>query len=695
MAFELEALVGHLYIAGGRSISTNPPGALAETAPRSAARGRAGDTFFTLIVPAGSIAPMSFYEQMAKLAAERYFSVAGSVPNALRTVFQMMNRNLYEHNQEQGAGGQQFEAGMIAAVLRDEDLYVGRAGAVLSVLQTTGLTLTLPEDPADDAALFSTPLGALPEPEIKMMRYGVNLGSRVVLSDASVADISRSDLSSILLQNDLEAVLDGLRDGIATQGQLMLMELVPFERQVPLAAPGESSSEVRAKLNAARAEVDADERAVRRREASLGKLFGKISARLAAQGAAGLERLDRLLERLMPLPNPDSNRGVASGTVTLAVVLIPIVMVIIVIGFWVSNLGETDFEQCLGELQDASSLARSIDSSNRSSLLSSWNAALRVVDICESLRPGDATVAAMRDEAQDLIDLLNNVQRRVASPLTALENATITRLRLQGLDMYALDAESDLVYRIKLNDDGRSIARQEPVPSMRRGATVDGLSIGQIVDIAFDDKSGDLALIDENGTLVRCSPQFIMDCNAQRVLAVDRWEQPTALTVWERRLYILDSEVGQIWRYDASGSSYASPPREYFAGEARPNLRNVVDFTISADGAIFILYSDGVMKKYVGGIDNPFTFSGFNEGSELAGNRTEGFAMNDSQFAPAFYIISRRARTVFETTLAGTFIDSYQAFEQDKLELLSSVAVYPAQNILYLASGNAIFTIQK
>ena len=88
----------------------------------------------------------------------------------------------------------------------------------------------------------------------------------------------------------------------------------------------------------------------------------------------------------------------------------------------------------------------------------------------------------------------------------------ITRLRLQGTDLYALDDKNDLVYSIKLSDDGTEPLRQEPISLMRIGAAHEGgYTIGQIVDIAFDDFSGDLAMLDRNGTLVRCSPQFILN----------------------------------------------------------------------------------------------------------------------------------------------------------------------------------------
>jgi hypothetical protein len=80
MPFVFEALVGHLYIVGGRSISASPPGALVEVAPKKAARGRETDTFFALVLPSSdSPAPTAFYDQLAQLAAERFFSSSGSV----------------------------------------------------------------------------------------------------------------------------------------------------------------------------------------------------------------------------------------------------------------------------------------------------------------------------------------------------------------------------------------------------------------------------------------------------------------------------------------------------------------------------------------------------------------------------------------------------------------------------------------
>ena len=138
MAFDFEALVGHLYMVGGRSLSTQPPGMLVEVAPKKAARGRELDTIFVLVTPSGDVtAPAAFYDQMANLAAERYFNSTGSVTAGLRAVFNSLNQDLVEHN---GEGKRHYEANLVCSVLKDNELFLARAGA--------GVAASLPRTPA-------------------------------------------------------------------------------------------------------------------------------------------------------------------------------------------------------------------------------------------------------------------------------------------------------------------------------------------------------------------------------------------------------------------------------------------------------------------------------------------------------------------------------------------------------------------
>ena len=96
MAFDFEALAGHLHVAGGRVINAGPPGYLVEAAPQRPARGRETDTFFGLVMPgSGRPAPAAFYERMVQVASEDYFESSGSVTAGIRTLLHNLNDNLY------------------------------------------------------------------------------------------------------------------------------------------------------------------------------------------------------------------------------------------------------------------------------------------------------------------------------------------------------------------------------------------------------------------------------------------------------------------------------------------------------------------------------------------------------------------------------------------------------------------------
>src|SRR5512143_2473454 len=94
-AANLEALVGHLFVVGGRSISSASPGAIAMAAPRRAARGRDSDTMFGLLsLSAEQRQPASFYEQLTGDLSNKYFSTTGSLTSALREAIGTVNSSL-------------------------------------------------------------------------------------------------------------------------------------------------------------------------------------------------------------------------------------------------------------------------------------------------------------------------------------------------------------------------------------------------------------------------------------------------------------------------------------------------------------------------------------------------------------------------------------------------------------------------
>ncbi|MGB1288550.1 MAG: hypothetical protein ACPG7F_18590, partial [Aggregatilineales bacterium] len=467
MAFELEALVGHLYVAGGRTINTSPPGALVEVAPQKAARGRETDTFFVLVIPSGETAPTSFYQQMALMATERFFKTSGSVTSALRDVFNTLNNNLFEHNH---SGRKHYEAAMVCAVLRGSDLYLARAGAALSLLRYSGETLTLPESLADEEAVYTPPLGVQPIPDVQMKRHTIDSGSRLLLVDSSLTEITTERINQALTAGDITQLLGDLQTLISRQIRMMAIEFVPAEDSITMpVAEGESTTDIAAELAAARSkaqqmqimaaaqEQEAAERRARRSRTEKMRDQNRQRAGKAVRSAGNsLNAMSELSGKLFARPikvdeEKQERPRLSARFITFAIFLLPVSIVAVVLLSWLTNMGSTRFEQCVQETVGAANTARTMDSSNPQGVLVAWTNVVQIADRCNNIREADPTVNTLRTEAQNAIDGVNNIRRRDGILLATMpENAQLTKLLIQGLTLYALDSANSLVYQISI-----------------------------------------------------------------------------------------------------------------------------------------------------------------------------------------------------------------------------------------------------
>lgn len=705
MAFELEALVGHLYVAGGRTIRTNPPGALVEAAPRSAARGREIDTFFALVLPSGTFAPNTFYEQMSLMAAERYFSSSGSVTSVLREVLNTLNHNLFEHNR---SGRRHYEAHMFCAVLRGEELYVARVGAATMLMWQGGEITSLPDPLTNDDALFKPPLGVQPIPEVEMKRFNVAQGTRLLFSDANLVELTEEKIQSSMTEPDIEQVLDAFKLAVTLQIQLMAVEFVlPDESILLPAATGQSTAVLQAEIAAARtklaptATAEADAPAVEAQSSNTVQKRTKQAA-VSASNSAGhsMIAIGDILSKIFGRNiSPEKQRRRRAAFTTMAFSF-PVTIVLIVMLSWVGGVGTTAFEECVGRAMDAANLARGLDSTNPGGVMAAWQGTLRIVEEdCQGLRPEnqDPTLTALRQEALRVIDGLNDITRRSTDLLHAFPSgASIEQLVLQGLDMYAFDEANNLVYRMQLAGDGYALASlPQVITSMRIGAAVDGFTVGDLIDIDFDGERNRIVALDVNGVFVSCGPQFINDCDAQRVVGSELWGNPVGIDMWQGRLYVLDSGTEQLWRYDPTGDRFPAGPVEYFTSALRPSMTDAVDFEISGNGTVYILTALGVMRSYYLGQPNDFLFQDFREGQELTTVGAEALYLSNNPIAQVFLIASPRARSIYETTLAGTHMTTFRVSDDALLERLSDVTADIGESIVYAASGNAVFAFEK
>ncbi|MCU0497100.1 MAG: hypothetical protein MUF87_07095 [Anaerolineae bacterium] len=707
MPFDFEALVGHLYIVSGRAINMAPPGLLVEVAPTKSARGRETDTFFALILPSGeAVAPTAFYEQLAQLSAERYFNSTGSVTAGLRDMLNHINGNLFDHNQKEKQ--RPYEASVICAVLRGPDLIIGRVGSNAAILRHDGKLQTLPDDLSHPERLSGVPLGAKPTPEVKLTRHRVDNGTRLVLVDTNVAQFTLEQITEALSHEDIALVLVAFKELARLQLNLAVIEFVPPEAPAPIPVPqGESSAAIAEAVRAAVAKERTKNTA--KRPNPLRRLFGTTGDRLIAeiqrglsfvarQGARSMKFINQTIEYYFGKPEGGGRRWYTLPIATGVVILIPIIIVSLVVTLWVSSTGDSAYEQCMQELNRVAETARGIPSSNPGGRLSTWDAVMEAARRCETLRPGDATITALILEGQGVIDQINIVTRVTPIQLDPIPGASLKRIVLRGLDLYLLDGTNSQVYQAILAANGQSYSRlPNPIVSMRRGATLDGFQISEIIDITFSQVNDSIYALDRNGVLIECPSRLTQNCRAQALLGEELWGNPIAITTWgsDDRLYILDPAENQIWRYDRTAGTYASAGREYFTGQNLSSIGNAVDFAINEQGVVHVLLNDGTVLRYLSGARQEFVYGGLPPGQEISA--AQAMFLDENPIGLALYIINRETRTIYEVSLSGTFRASYRIFDEDRFSTLSGVAVDPGQGrgILYAIAGNSVFVLQK
>jgi hypothetical protein len=707
MAFAYEALVGHLYVVGGRSISAAPPGTLVEVAPKKAARGREADTFFVLVLPSGeSVAPARFYQQMSQRSAERYFNSGGSVTAGLRTVFNTLNEYMFEHNATERAS---YEASLICAVLRGNDLYLARVGSAVAVFHHADKIQTFPADFSNDEALFSPPLGVQPVPDIKMARHEVESGTRLAMSDVGLADIEISQLERAMIAGNIGEVLLALRSLAPRQIILTAVEFVPPQVAAPIPVrEGESTANLNMskapdKTDTATAAATHDKQKRERKPNRLIVWGNSIGSNLTLGTGKIVGVFGKILDIVMPQPKPGQKSIWSSPAMAGLTIFIPLLVVIMVVALWLGNGDKSVFDLCVEEADEASQSARGIASSDVPGTLAAWNAVVKVVESCNAIRPGDVQMQALMAEAQLIIDHLLQIDRRQPLVLTSFANAGLKRIVQQGDDIYVLDDTNDLVYRVKLTADGRAIipGTQQPIQSMRRTAAVEEFQIGDLLDIIWADDSAGLSQgnvllgLDRNGVLIECPPRFLesLSCDAQQLPDVDAWVDPASMFIWQGRIYILDPGANQIWRYEPGPGAFTNRPTEYFIGEARPDIRRAIDFAIDETGHIYLLMADGVLERFDSGDQVPFGYASFPENFEI--NSADGLFLNTDPIAQGLYLVSQANRTIYETTLAGTFIAAYRANEEDLFDSVSDVVVDVNLGMIYALSGNSILAFER
>ncbi len=618
----LDADVALIHVAGGEARVTAPPGILAQTPPRRAARGRAEDMLFvSLALQAPRTLSPAFLDQLAHQASRAFYGTPGSVTSALREAAAEVNDRLVEANRRPETIGQ-LQGRLISAVLRGRDLYLCQCGPAQAILIRPGQVTRLTSEEA-----ASRPLGLTATPLVRYHHLEIHPGDLVILtcapppgwSEPMLSGLSglepaqaldrlvaatRTDLTGILLRpiqpvTAAQAETPSRAAASPTPQEPTIVRPQPLRPTLTRPHPTPSRTETTETAPPLRPRRHAARGGSRAPRAAPGPWQQKLGATLERAGA-WLTRLSApvgtWLRRLAPgLVEPQAPSALPQSLMLATAVAVPLLVVTVAALVYFRSGRSELYQQYL--MQAQTSVVAAQLKPNPQEAWPDWEAALAWLDLAERYRQTQES-RTLRLQVQAALDSLNRVSRLEYRPAVSGgfgANARITALAATSTDLYVLDARRLVIWHAWFTGRGFEIDRDfdcldgpGTVPGMT--APVDLVSLSERGGLL----PGGVVAIDEDGTLVYCAPDT-PSAYSQLTPPDSGWGRIQAVDVFGDKLYVLDPQANSVWIYDASGGLFSDTPAFYFVDQV-PDLKEAVDLALAQD-QLLLLFSDGHVES--------------------------------------------------------------------------------------------------
>jgi hypothetical protein len=700
---QVEPVVGVLHVVGGTRLEGAAPCAAALTSPPRAARGRKGERLFILLDLSGP-ASSHLYRELREVVAQTYWSTTGSITAALRKAAAAANGYLLRTNLR-AAPADRCEGGLICAVLRDDDLFILQAGPGRACLLHGGhlKCFTPGEEPP--------PLGRGPLADVRLHHIFVAPGDTLLLaSTALTRDAGDAGLARVLSRADVQAVQDGLEQvgAGADFAALIARWPPPGEASVPREAP---QPVPRAQPKPPRPRRRARPKPARRPGPGPGKRIAggirSVGRGVAAAGVWLAGGVGALFRRMLPGPERETRRRARPSrpraprpvpkenrTVMMAIAIgIPVVLAIVVALAYLSFGARARFQGLIRQVEEEIRLAQDAGGISEEAR-PHWEAALDQARTAARLRPDDPSAAALQAQAQTALDLLDGIVRLQPVQLWDFGRGTVPRqLVIHGQMAFVLDPAGGWVAQLTLNPTGDGVVEPEGTPILvQTGQQIGDEKVGDLVDFIWvspggERQAGSLVMLEAEGALVSYDPAWVDEGGTPQLVRSFLGTSPTsprAVGSFGDRLYILDTDADQVWRYDPRGDTYPERPDRYFATPPPRSLAEALDMAI--DGHIYVLYNDGEILQFLQGEHQPaFDVHG------LPGSIAEAVALavGPNGNSGAVYVADRGNRRVVVLGSDGAFQAQFRADEA--FDALEALAVDEAAGRLYVVSGGRLY----
>jgi hypothetical protein len=432
-----------------------------------------------------------------------------------------------------------------------------------------------------------------------------------------------------------------------------------------------------------------------RRPSVVGKMGRTISKSFGA-----------ILNNLLPEPDAEASprETIPLNIVALIAIFIPALIAVIVVGFSISDQGQTRFEQLRQDALNAYNEAveySSVPAADPKTARQLWDISRRQSLLALRENPEDSRLTEIFRESQQKLDFYDRIRRVPVIRLRDFgENADLRGpILANGVDLYTLDRNRSEVYRDTLNALGTEIIGSERSPVIERGQPIREHIVTNLVDILWMNEGGAadrnaLVALDENGLLISYSPVF-PPANALKLITPPDWRRPVAIASWGANFYVLDAGANQIWRYVPVSGFYSEAPSEYFVGENRPDLSAAVDFSIDDQGAVYVLYQDGRIDRFISGARESFSYAD----APIEGLRnTRALYYDSNPVSYALYVAAQGNEALYQISLGGRINDGYRPSTAplDLFRSITGVFVDSSRNSLniYVLAGSSLYYLQ-
>jgi hypothetical protein len=309
-----------------------------------------------------------------------------------------------------------------------------------------------------------------------------------------------------------------------------------------------------------------------------------------------------------------------------------------------------------------------------------------------AIRETDDWRSLLRDTQAEL-DRVDHVVRLPAGPplidLSSMSgDGGVTRIIVEGTDVYVLDVGGSRLLRYQLQADG-TLQSGEPQVLVKEKDQVGNRPVGRLIAMAWVGVGGPrtdpgLVVAESGRTFVTYNPR----AGLGRIVPADssKWQELSAMGSDKGTVYLVDPKAPSIMRYPPTRSGYDSPPVAVL--DARANLAwdRVVDLQVAGD-SLFVLQGDGALRKFARETGEPQPFATQPpDGLRAPIAMTLGGADN-----PPTYVADMGNQRIVQIAADGTYERQFRPpLDSGTFQGLRDVFV-DANNRLYVLTTQALY----